>query len=83
MDSGLAVSSSMEARREKAVLQALAHFEGIGADRGREPGMDWCDAVEGEELAAGDAVDVQCSRVEPAEDDAAEDPAARGGDDAA
>jgi hypothetical protein len=83
MDSELAVSSSMEARREKAVLQALAHFGGIEADREREPGMDWCDAVEGEELAAGDAVDVQCLRVEPAEDDAAEDPAARGGDDAA
>jgi len=75
------VSSNMGAR-VKAVLQALAHFEGIEADRGRTPGMDWSDAAEGEELA-GDAVDVQCSRVEPAEDDAAEDPAVGGGDDAA
>lgn len=73
----------MEAR-ERAVLQVLAHFGGTEADRGQEPpGMDWCDAVEEEELAAGDAADVQCSRVGPAEDDAAEDPAARGGDDAA
>lgn len=37
-----------------------------------------------EELAAGDAVDEQCSRVEVAANDAeAEDPAACGGDDAA
>jgi hypothetical protein len=80
IDSELAASSSTEVR-EKAVLQALARFGGIEVDRGRE-GMDWCDA-EGEELVADDAVDVQCSRVEPADEDAAEDPAARGGDDAA
>jgi hypothetical protein len=80
MDSELLVSRSMEAR-EKVVLD-LARSGGIEADRGWEPGMDWSDVVEGEELAAGD-VDVQCSRVEPAEGDAAVDPAGRGGDDAA
>jgi len=48
-----------------------------------QTGMRWSVAVVGEELVAGDAVDVQCSRVEVVEDGAAEDPAARGGDDAA
>lgn len=68
--------------RGKAVLLVLARFEDIEGGRGREPGTDWSDVVE-EGAAAGDAADVQCSRVEPAGDDAAEDPAARGGDDAA
>ncbi len=40
--------------------------------------------VAAEELVAGDAVDVQCSRVEVVAGGAeVEDPAARGGDDAA
>jgi hypothetical protein len=46
-------------------------------------GMDWSVAAEGEELAAGGAVDVQCSRVAVVGDDAeVEDPAARDEDDA-
>lgn len=47
-------------------------------------GMGWSVAAEEEELAAGGAVDVQCSRVAVVGEDAeVEDPAARGGDDAA
>ena len=76
------MSRNMEARG-KVVLLGLAHSGGIEADRGRELGMDWSDVVEGEELAAGGVADVQCSRVELAGGDAAEDPAGRGGDDAA
>lgn len=82
MDSELLVSRSMEAR-VKVVLLGQARFGGIGADREWELGMDSSDVVEEEGPAAGDVVDVQCSRVEPAGGDAAEDPAGRGGDDAA
>jgi hypothetical protein len=47
-------------------------------------GMGWNVAAEGEELAADGAVDVRCSRVEVVGDDAeVEDPAVRGGGDAA
>jgi hypothetical protein len=47
-------------------------------------GMGLRVAAEEEELAAGGAVEVRCSRVEVVEGDAAEeDPAGRGGGDAA
>ena len=75
------MSRSMAARG-KVVLLGQARFGDIEADREWEPGMDSSDVVEEEGLAAGD-VDVQCSRVEPAGGDAVEDPAGRGGDDAA
>jgi hypothetical protein len=66
-----------------AVLQGLAHSGRTGADRGRGD-MGWSVAAEEEELGAVDAVDARCSRVEVVEDDAeVEDPAARGGGDAA
>ena len=66
-----------------AVLRDLAHSGRTGADRGMG-GMGWSVAAEEEELAADGAVDVRCSRVEVVGDDAeVEDPAARGGGDAA
>jgi hypothetical protein len=66
-----------------AVLRDLAHSGRTGADRGMG-GMGSSVAAAEEELAAGDAVDVRCSRVEVVGDDAeVEDPAARGGGDAA
>jgi hypothetical protein len=66
-----------------AVHRDLAHSGRTGADREMK-GMDWSVAAEGEELAAGGAVDVQCSRVAVVGDDAeVEDPAARDEDDAA
>ena len=66
-----------------AVPRGLAHSGRTGADR-ETKGTDWSVAAEEEELAAGGAVDVQCSRVAVVGDGAeVEDPAARGGDDAA
>jgi len=64
-----------------AVHRGLVHSERTGADREMK-GMGWSVAAEEEELAAGGAVDVQCSRVAVVGDGAeVEDPAARGGDD--
>ena len=65
-----------------AVRLAQVRSARIGANR-EQKDMRWSVAVVGEELVADDAADVQCSRVEAVEDGAAEDPAARGGDDAA
>ena len=66
-----------------AVRQGLEHFERTGGDREMK-GTGWSVAAAEEELAAGGAVDVQCSRVAVVGDGAeVEDPAARGGDDAA
>lgn len=65
----------------RAVLRGLAHSDRTGADRGMG-GMGLRVAAEEEELAAGDAVDVRCSRVEVVGGGAVEeDPAGRGGDD--
>ncbi len=81
MDSG-GKRSRLEAPG-RAVLRDLAHSDRTGADRGMG-GKGWSAAAEEEELAAGGAVDVRCSRVEVVGDDAeVEDPAARGGGDAA
>jgi hypothetical protein len=67
----------------RAVLRGLAHSDRTGADRGMG-GMGLRVAAEEEELAAGDAVDVRCSRVEVVGGGAVEeDPAGRGGGDAA
>jgi len=65
-----------------AVLRDLAHFGCTGAGRGMG-GMGSSVAAEEEELAAGGAVDGRCLRVEVVGDDGEEDPAARGGGDAA
>jgi hypothetical protein len=77
-------SGEMDSHRKSpgyAVLQAQAHSEYTAGDRVK--GMDWSVAAVEEELAADD-VGVQCSRVEVVGDGAeVEDPAARGGDDAA
>ena len=63
-------------------LLSLAHSERIAGARGRK-GMGWSAAAE-EEPVAADGVDERCSRVEVVGGDAeVEDPAARGGDDAA
>lgn len=67
----------------RAVLQGLARSDRTGADRGMG-GMGLRVAAEEEELAAGGAVDARCSRVEVVGGDAVEeDPAGRGGGDAA
>jgi hypothetical protein len=64
-----------------AVHRGLAHSGRTGADR-ETKGMGSSVAAEEEELAAGGAVDVQCSRAAVVGGDAVvEDPAARGGDD--
>ena len=66
----------------RAVLRDPAHSGGTGGDRGMG-GMGSSAASEEEELAAGGAVDGRCLRVEVVGDDGEEDPAARGGGDAA
>jgi hypothetical protein len=77
----LGAKRSMEAPVD-AVHQVQQHSVDTVANREKDTGSNAVVAVE--ELVAGDAVDEQCSRVEAAADDAeAEDPAARGGDDAA
>jgi hypothetical protein len=77
---GLGESCSMEAPGD-AVRLVLQRSESTAG--GREKGTGWNAVVAAEELAADDAVDEQCSRVEVVADGAeVEDPAARGGDDA-
>jgi len=78
---GLDAPCNMEVP-EDAVHLALVRSARIGANR-EQKDMRWSVAVVGEELVADDVADVQCSRVEVVEGGAAEDPAARGGDDAA
>lgn len=81
MDSGGIAWCSMVALGDVGHLH-LAHSERIAGDRGRK-GTGWSAAAE-EEPVAADGVDEQCSRVEVVAGDAeVEDPAARGGDDAA
>lgn len=63
------------------VRLVLERLGSTGEDRVRE-GMDWSVAAE-EEPAVGGAVDERCSTVAVAGDGEEEDPAARGGDDAA
>jgi hypothetical protein len=76
-------SSSMADRLEDAAHQDLKRFAGrIAVNRVQED-MGLSAGLEGGELVADGVVDVQCSRVAAVEDDGEEDPAARGGDDAA
>lgn len=66
------------------VRRGLEHSAGrIEVNRGQEGCMGSNVGLEREELVAGGVVDVQCSRVEAVGGDGEEDPAARGGDDAA